>query len=69
MAKRKKYSEEFTREVVNFIRKPYANVSQIAREFGVPANDLWRWYRRRIASANPSRQRRGPRSRAIDLEA
>ena len=41
MAKRKKYSEEFKREAVNLIRQPHANVSQIARDIGVSANDLW----------------------------
>ena len=45
MAKRKKYSEEFKREAIGLTRQPGANVSQIAQDIGVNANQLWRWRR------------------------
>lgn len=45
MAKRKKYSEEFKREAVGLACQPGVQVSQIAREIGVNANDLYRWRR------------------------
>ncbi len=52
MAKRTKYSEEFKREAVGLIRQPHANVSQIAQDIDVSANDLWRWHR--VVSTNCS---------------
>ena len=45
MAKRRKYSEEFKREAVNLTRQPDASVSQVARDIGVGANQLFRWRR------------------------
>ena len=43
MAKRKKYSDEFKREVLGLVRQPGANVAQIARDIGVSANQVYRW--------------------------
>lgn len=43
MANRKKYSEEFKREAVGLTRQPGASVTQIARDIGVNANQLYRW--------------------------
>ena len=43
MQQRKKYSEEFKREAVGLMRLPGANVSQIARDIGIRANQLHRW--------------------------
>ena len=46
MAKRRrKFSEEFKREAVNLTRQPNATVSQVARDIGVGASDLFRWRR------------------------
>ncbi len=45
MAKRKTYSDEFKREAVGLTRQPGAKVSQVARDIGVNANQLWRWRR------------------------
>jgi transposase len=45
MAQRKKYSEEFKREAVGLTRQPGANVTQIARNIGVSANQVFRWRR------------------------
>ena len=45
MAKRRKYSEEFKREAVELTRQPDANVSQVARDIGVAASQLFRWRR------------------------
>jgi len=45
MAKRRKYSEEFKREAVHLTRQPDASVSQVARDIGVGANQLFRWRR------------------------
>lgn len=45
MQQRKRYSEEFKREAVGLVRQPGANVSQIARDLGIPANHLHRWRR------------------------
>ena len=45
MAKRRKFSEEFKREAVSLTRQPEANVSQVARDIGVNASDLFRWRR------------------------
>jgi transposase-like protein len=50
MAHRKKYSEEFKREAVALTRQPGANVSHIARDIGVSANQVFRW-RREMKSA------------------
>ena len=43
MQQRRKYSEEFKREAVGLTRLPGANVSQIARDLGIRANQLHRW--------------------------
>lgn len=43
MAKRKKYSEEYKREVLGLVGQPGANVAQIARDIGVSANQIYRW--------------------------
>jgi transposase len=43
MAKRKKYSDEFKREAVGLTRQPGSNVTQIARDIGVDANQVYRW--------------------------
>jgi transposase len=43
MANRKRYSEEFKREAVGLTRQPGASVTQIARDIGVNANQLYRW--------------------------
>ena len=40
MQQRKRYSEEFKREAVGLTRLPGANVSQIARDLGIRANQL-----------------------------
>ena len=45
MQQRKRYSEEFKREAVGLTRLPGANVSQIARDLGIRANQLHRWRR------------------------
>jgi len=45
MAKRRKYSEEFKREAVNLTRQPDTSVSQVARDIGVNAGQLFRWRR------------------------
>ncbi len=46
MAKRRrKFSEEFKREAVNLTREPNARVSQVARDIGVGAGQLFRWRR------------------------
>ena len=45
MQQRKRYSEEFKREAVGLTRSPGANVSQIARDLGIRANQLHRWRR------------------------
>lgn len=45
MAKRRKYSAEFKREAVGLTRQPGASVSQVARDIGVSANQLFRWRR------------------------
>ena len=45
MTKRRKYSDEFKREAVGLTRQPGASVSQVARDIGVNANQLWRWRR------------------------
>jgi transposase len=45
MAKRRKFSEEFKREAVNLSRQTNASVSQVARDIGVGAGDLFRWRR------------------------
>ena len=45
MAERRKYSEEFKREAVGLTRQPGASVSQVARDIGVGANQLFRWRR------------------------
>jgi transposase len=45
MAKRKKYSDEFKREAVGLTRQPGTKLSQVARDIGVNANQLWRWGR------------------------
>ena len=46
MAKRRrKFSEEFKREAVNLTRQPNVTVSQVARDIGVGASDLFRWRR------------------------
>lgn len=50
MQQRKKYSEEFKREAVGLTRLPGANVSQIARDVGIRANQLHRWRRELDAS-------------------
>ncbi len=42
MAKRRKYSEEFRREAVNLTRQPDTSVSQVARDIGVNAGQLFR---------------------------
>lgn len=49
MPKRKKYSEEFKREVLALIRQPGANLAQIARDIGVSANQVYRWRREQDA--------------------
>ena len=46
MAKRRKYSEEFKREAVGLTRQPGASVSQVARDIGVSAGQLYRWRRK-----------------------
>lgn len=43
MQQRKRYSEEFKREAVGLTRLPGANVSQIARDLGIGANQIHRW--------------------------
>jgi transposase len=45
MAKRKRYTDEFKREAVGLTRQPGSSVSQVARDIGVNANQLWRWRR------------------------
>jgi len=45
MRQRKRYSEEFKHEAVGLTRLPGANVSQIARDLGIRANQLHRWRR------------------------
>lgn len=45
MAKRRKYSEEYKREAVGLTRQPGARISQVARDIGVNANQLYRWRR------------------------
>ncbi len=45
MANRKKYSEEYKREAVSLTRQPGVLVSQVARDLGVNANQLYRWRR------------------------
>jgi transposase len=45
MAKRKKYSEEFKREAVGLTRQSGSNVTQIAQDIGVSANQIYRWRR------------------------
>lgn len=46
MAKRRrKFSEEFKREAVNLTRQANVTVSQVARDIGVGASDLFRWRR------------------------
>lgn len=45
MQQRKKYSEEFKREAVGLTRLPGANVTQIARDLGIRANQIWHWRR------------------------
>lgn len=45
MAKRKKYSDEYKREAVGLIQQPGANVTQVSRDIGVSANQLFRWRR------------------------
>lgn len=42
---KKRYSEEFKREAVGLTRQPGANVSQVARDIGVSANQVFRWRR------------------------
>lgn len=42
MPQRKKYSEEFKREVVGLTRLPGAKLSQIARDLGIRANQIHR---------------------------
>lgn len=43
MQQRKRHSEEFKREAVELARLPGANVSQIARDLGIRANQIHRW--------------------------
>jgi transposase len=43
MQQRKRYSEEFKRETVGLTRLPGANVSQLARDLGIRANQIHRW--------------------------
>jgi len=46
MAKRRrKFSEEFKREAVRLTRQPSTSVSQVARDIGVGAGELFRWRR------------------------
>jgi transposase len=45
MAKRRKYSAACKREAVGLTRQPGATVSQVARDIGVTANQLFRWRR------------------------
>jgi transposase len=45
MGKRRKYSEEFKREAVSLTRRDGASVSQVARDIGVSAGQLFRWRR------------------------
>jgi transposase len=42
---RKRYTDEFKREAVGLTRQPGSSVSQVARDIGVNANQLWRWRR------------------------
>ena len=46
MAKRRKYSEEFKREAVGLTRQAGVTVSQVARDIGVSAGQLYRWRRK-----------------------
>lgn len=45
MANRRKFSAEFKREAVSLTRQPGAKVSEVARDIGVSANQLFRWRR------------------------
>ena len=45
MQKRRKYSEEFNREAVNFASQPGVTQKQIADELGINVNMLGRWRR------------------------
>lgn len=47
---RKRYSEEFKHEAVGLTREPGARISQIARDLGIRANQLYRWRRELDAS-------------------
>lgn len=42
MQQKKRYSEEFKREAVGLTHLPGANVSQIARDSGIRANQIHR---------------------------
>lgn len=46
---KKRYSDEFKREAVGLTRQPGASVSQVARDIGVSANQVFRW-RRELAA-------------------
>jgi len=45
MSKRRKYSEEFKREAVQFASQPGVTQKQIAEELGINANMIGRWRR------------------------
>ncbi|WP_368565229.1 transposase [Pseudoxanthomonas sp. UTMC 1351] len=51
MQQRKKYSEQLKRQVIGLTRLPGAQMSQIARELGIRANQTHRW-RRELASGS-----------------
>lgn len=45
MANRKRYSAEYKPEAVGLTRQSGVRVSQVARDIGVNANELYRWRR------------------------